>query len=140
MTARSSTVPQPSLAPPANPSIRRSRHIPSTNSRLPKITPSQKYRTRHRTYAPNGSFPFSRKNGAEYDQSHLPVVQQYEAVGHAVRAVYSYTGMADIAMATGDPDYHSAGRSRDTPSIIDVAMFRRMVYGIPRICFEYENR
>jgi len=53
----------------------------------------------------------ARRNGDEYDQSHLPVVQQYEAVGHAVRAVYSYTGMAEVAMATGDLDYHSAVRS-----------------------------
>ena len=53
----------------------------------------------------------SRRNGEEYDQSHLPAIQQYEAVGHAVRAVYSYSGMADIAMETGDVDYHSAARS-----------------------------
>lgn len=52
-----------------------------------------------------------RRNGEEYDQSHLPVVQQYEAVGHAVRAVYSYAAMADIARETGDVDYHSATRS-----------------------------
>ena len=52
-----------------------------------------------------------RKGGGEYDQSHLPVVQQYEAVGHAVRAVYSYSGMADVAVETRDPDYHSAVRS-----------------------------
>jgi DUF1680 family protein len=32
-------------------------------------------------------------------------------VGHAVRAMYSYTGMADIALATGDLDYHSAVKS-----------------------------
>ncbi len=50
----------------------------------------------------------SRKNGEEYDQSHLPVTQQYEAVGHAVRAVYSYTGMSYIAIETGDLDYQSA--------------------------------
>ena len=49
-----------------------------------------------------------RKDGNEYDQSHLPVIQQYEAVGHAVRAVYSYAGMADVAMETGDIDYQSA--------------------------------
>jgi uncharacterized protein len=52
-----------------------------------------------------------RKNGSEYDQSHLPVVQQYEAVGHAVRAVYTYSGMADVAVETHDPDYQSAVRS-----------------------------
>ncbi len=50
----------------------------------------------------------SREGGAEYDQSHLPPEQQYEAVGHAVRAVYFYSGMADIAAETGDRDYQSA--------------------------------
>lgn len=50
----------------------------------------------------------ARKGGDEYDQSHAPVVRQYEAVGHAVRALYNYTGMADIVMETGDTDYASA--------------------------------
>ena len=49
-----------------------------------------------------------RHDGSEYDQSHVPVQQQYEAVGHAVRAVYSYSAMADIAAETGDTDYQSA--------------------------------
>ena len=49
-----------------------------------------------------------RKDGSEYDQSHLPVQQQYEAVGHAVRASYSYAGMSDVAMETRDIDYQSA--------------------------------
>jgi len=39
------------------------------------------------------------------------VVQQYEAVGHAVRAVYSYSGMADVAVETHDPEYQSAVKS-----------------------------
>jgi DUF1680 family protein len=52
-----------------------------------------------------------RKGGTEYDQSHLPVVQQYEAVGHAVRAVYSYSAMADVAVETHDVDYQSAVKS-----------------------------
>jgi DUF1680 family protein len=50
----------------------------------------------------------SRRGGSEYDQSHLPPGQQYEAVGHAVRAMYFYSGMADIAAETGDRDYQSA--------------------------------
>ncbi len=41
----------------------------------------------------------------EYSQSHKPVVQQDEAVGHAVRAAYMYTGMADVAALTGDTAY-----------------------------------
>lgn len=53
----------------------------------------------------------SRQGGSEYDQSHLPPQQQYEAVGHAVRAVYFYSGMADIAAETHDRDYQSAVRS-----------------------------
>ncbi|MBN1974013.1 MAG: glycoside hydrolase family 127 protein [Sedimentisphaerales bacterium] len=52
-----------------------------------------------------------RGGGSEYDQSHLPVVQQYEAVGHAVRASYSYAGMADIAVEKHDIDYISAVNS-----------------------------
>jgi DUF1680 family protein len=51
------------------------------------------------------------RDRSEYDQSHLPVVQQYEAVGHAVRATYTYSGMADVAVETHDPDYQSAVKS-----------------------------
>ncbi len=50
----------------------------------------------------------SRRGGSEYDQSHLPMIQQYEAVGHAVRAAYTYSGMADVAAETHDTDYQSA--------------------------------
>ena len=50
----------------------------------------------------------SRRGGSSYDQSHLPPVRQYEAVGHAVRATYFYSGMADIAAETNDVDYQSA--------------------------------
>jgi len=52
-----------------------------------------------------------RKGGNEYSQSHVPVIQQYEAVGHAVRAAYLYSAMADIAAEKNDPDYHSAAMS-----------------------------
>lgn len=40
-----------------------------------------------------------------YSQAHKPVVQQDEAVGHAVRATYMYAGMADVAALTGDTAY-----------------------------------
>ncbi|MBP5337685.1 MAG: glycoside hydrolase family 127 protein [Prevotella sp.] len=43
-----------------------------------------------------------------YSQSHLPVVAQSEAVGHAVRAAYMYAGMADVAALTGDTSYVNA--------------------------------
>lgn len=41
----------------------------------------------------------------EYSQAHKPVVEQDEAVGHAVRAAYMYSGMADVAALTGDSGY-----------------------------------
>ncbi|MDZ7271363.1 MAG: glycoside hydrolase family 127 protein [candidate division KSB1 bacterium] len=41
----------------------------------------------------------------KYYQDHLPVLEQHEAVGHAVRAQYMYAGMADVAALTGDNAY-----------------------------------
>ncbi len=41
----------------------------------------------------------------KYSQAHKPVVDQDEAVGHAVRASYMYAGMADVAALTGDSAY-----------------------------------
>ena len=49
-----------------------------------------------------------RGNGSDYDQSRVPVQQQYEAVGHAVRASYLFSGMSDVAAETHDVDYQSA--------------------------------
>ena len=50
----------------------------------------------------------------EYSQSHKPVVEQDEAVGHAVRAAYMYAGMADVAALTGDTAYiHAIDRIWD---------------------------
>ena len=43
-----------------------------------------------------------------YNQSHMPVLEQNEAVGHAVRAAYMYAGMADVAALTGDREYIDA--------------------------------
>ena len=46
--------------------------------------------------------------GRKYNQSHQKVVEQTEAVGHAVRATYLYSGMADVAALTGDKAYVDA--------------------------------
>lgn len=45
---------------------------------------------------------------SNYNQSHLPVREQADAVGHAVRAVYLYTGMAYLAKETGDESLTAA--------------------------------
>src|SRR5579859_5493370 len=46
--------------------------------------------------------------GDEYHQSQIKPVDQREAVGHAVRAGYLYSGMADVAALTGDQRYLEA--------------------------------
>jgi DUF1680 family protein len=46
--------------------------------------------------------------GRKYNQSHRKVVEQSEAVGHAVRATYMYSGMADVAALTGEQAYVDA--------------------------------
>jgi uncharacterized protein len=46
--------------------------------------------------------------GDEYNQAHKKVVEQTEPVGHAVRATYMYSGMADIAAIYGDTSYYNA--------------------------------
>lgn len=43
-----------------------------------------------------------------YYQAHEPVRDQKDAVGHAVRALYLYTGMADLAAETKDPTLEKA--------------------------------
>ncbi|MDH7514150.1 MAG: glycoside hydrolase family 127 protein [Clostridiales bacterium] len=52
--------------------------------------------------------PFVIYNSDEYLQNHKPVLEQTEAVGHAVRATYMYSGMADVAALGGFPEYSAA--------------------------------
>ena len=60
--------------------------------------------TRNGLYDSDGYF----HSLSDYSQSHKPVCEQDEAVGHAVRAGYMYAGMADIAALTGDKSYIDA--------------------------------
>lgn len=61
-------------------------------------------RGRNVQYASKGT-PYET---GQYWQDHLPVTEQTEAVGHAVRAGYLYAAMADVAALTGDEDYTQA--------------------------------
>lgn len=56
------------------------------------------------TYVPDGEGVMA----PTYAQQHAPVAQQREAVGHAVRATYLYSAMADVGTLTGQPDYKKA--------------------------------
>lgn len=51
------------------------------------------------------------KQGMEYFQANQPVRRQKDAVGHSVRAVYLYSGMADVAMRTQDESLKEACRT-----------------------------
>ena len=69
---------------------------------------------------------FHWENNDTYDmryfQSHQPVREQKDAVGHAVRAVYLYTGMADVAMRTQDESLKEACRTL-FKSIVEKRMY-----------------
>jgi uncharacterized protein len=49
-----------------------------------------------------------RHGGDEYNQAHEPVAEQDKIVGHAVRATYMYSGMADVAAISGNAAYTDA--------------------------------
>ncbi len=49
-----------------------------------------------------------RSSSRSYNQDHSLVLEQDEAVGHAVRANYMYAAMADVAALTGDSSYLKA--------------------------------
>jgi hypothetical protein len=58
-----------------------------------------------------GPFPPGERanpRGLDYNQAQQKVVEQTEPVGHAVRATYMYSGMADVAALTGDATYVKA--------------------------------
>ena len=55
-------------------------------------------------------FKGMRGLGRKYFQSHIPVREQESAEGHSVRAMYLFTGMADIAGATSDTELLDACR------------------------------
>lgn len=54
--------------------------------------------------------PDSQKERYGYYQAAKPVREQTEAVGHAVRAVYLYSGMADVARLSGDDSLYEAAK------------------------------
>lgn len=56
------------------------------------------------TFVPDGE----GVNHPQYAQQHLPVKEQREAVGHCVRAIYLYTGMAQVDAITGNAEYMEA--------------------------------
>jgi len=71
--------------------------------RLYRITGNQKYLDLAKFF-----LDVRGPKGDAYNQANARVVDQKTAVGHAVRATYMYTGMADVAALTGDQNYLNA--------------------------------
>ncbi len=76
--------------------------------KLFQITGDEKYLKLAKFFIDERGQSDRRKIYGDYCQDHKPVVEQDKAVGHAVRAGYLYSGMADVAALTGDKSYHDA--------------------------------
>jgi len=76
--------------------------------KLYQQTGKKEYIDLARYFLENRGNPDHHELFGPYSQDHLPVTQQDEVVGHAVRAVYMYAGMTDIAAIEKDTAYRRA--------------------------------
>lgn len=80
-------------------------------AKLYRVTGDERYLTLAKFMLDErGPNPGEKTNprGLEYNQAQQRVIEQTEPVGHAVRATYMYSGMADVAALTGDASYIKA--------------------------------
>lgn len=76
--------------------------------KLYQITNNKAYLNLAKYFLDNRGNPKNHKLYGAYSQDDIPVIQQKEAVGHAVRAVYMYAGMTDIAAIENNKAYGDA--------------------------------
>lgn len=76
--------------------------------KLYEITGKEDYLKLAKYFLDHRGDPSKKEKYGEYAQDHKPVISQDEVVGHAVRAVYMYAGMTDIAAIYKDAAYRSA--------------------------------
>jgi DUF1680 family protein len=76
--------------------------------KLHRVTGDEKYLDLARFFLDQRGNADGHELYGPYNQDHLPVVKQTEAVGHAVRAGYMYAGMADVGALTADRGYIDA--------------------------------
>lgn len=77
-------------------------------AKLYRVTGEQKYLDLAKYLIDLRGRPETHTLYGPYAQDHEPVTEQEEAVGHAVRAAYLYSGIADVAALTGDQAYIDA--------------------------------
>jgi DUF1680 family protein len=76
--------------------------------KLYRVTKDERYLRLAKFFLDERGRAHGRRLYGTYSQDHKPVVEQEEAVGHAVRALYMYMAMADIVAVLGDPAYARA--------------------------------
>ena len=77
-------------------------------AKLYKVTGDKKYLTTAKYFIEETGRGTDGHRLNEYSQDHMPILQQTEIKGHAVRAGYLYSGVADVAALTGDTAYFNA--------------------------------
>jgi DUF1680 family protein len=90
--------------------------------KLYHITHNEKYLRLAKFFLDLRGDSTTHKLYGEYSQDHLPVTKQTEAVGHAVRALYMYAGMTDIAAIYEDQEYLNAV-NRIWENVVDKKMY-----------------
>ena len=76
--------------------------------KLYKVTGNKKYLEGAKYFVDETGRCTDGHRPSEYSQDHMPILRQEEIVGHAVRAGYLYSGVADVAALTGDKAYQEA--------------------------------
>jgi uncharacterized protein len=76
--------------------------------KLYRATGDRRYLDQARFFLEQRGNAAGHKLYGAYNQDHVPVLEQKEAVGHAVRAGYMYSAMADVGALTGDQAYTKA--------------------------------
>ncbi|MCB0629540.1 MAG: glycoside hydrolase family 127 protein [Saprospiraceae bacterium] len=76
--------------------------------KLYQLTGKEDYLNLARYFLDNRGNPENHELFGPYSQDHVPVIEQDEVVGHAVRAMYMYAAMTDIAAFQHDAAYRQA--------------------------------
>lgn len=91
------------------------KHVPSGHpivemalAKLYKITGKEKYLNLAKYFVEETGRGTDGHKLSEYSQDYMPILQQMEIKGHAVRAGYLYSGVADVAALTHDAAYFEA--------------------------------
>lgn len=77
-------------------------------AKLYKVTGDEKYINQAKYFVEEAGRLSNGRKPSPYSQDHMPILEQEEIVGHAVRAGYLYSGVADVASLTNDSAYFNA--------------------------------